>query len=201
MQVLADLGIRTLDAPGHREQPGEFSETSRGAQRRAGWARAGSRVKPWLHPATARAAERRQLSLLCRLPQPFPPSQSGCDSLQPLLPFTFTQHPEGEELPPPFPSPAPGPAVSESGSRSGIPFVSCVSWGRGERSPWRPLTHPCHTPRIWEAASARGHRNHLLNKLLSLAFLNSHALTAKPTHRAERDPKASPRPKTSLGAR
>jgi hypothetical protein len=32
------------------------------------------------------------------------------DSLEaPSLSFTFTQHPEGEQLPPPFPSSAPGP--------------------------------------------------------------------------------------------
>lgn len=58
------------------------------------------------------------LSLLRTLPQLQPrlPPGLAClpawlpDSLEaPSLSFTFTQHPEGEQLPPPFPSSAPEP--------------------------------------------------------------------------------------------
>lgn len=61
---------------------------------------------------------------------------------RPLLPLTFTQHPEGEELPPPFPSSAPRPCRPRE-RRSLLaapPFVSPLEAARGgdEADPQSP---------------------------------------------------------------
>ncbi|XP_049561817.1 nascent polypeptide-associated complex subunit alpha, muscle-specific form-like [Orcinus orca] len=63
-------------------------------------------------PGPREAAVLSLLRTLPQLPSPSPPAAALTHS-NPLLPFTFTQHPEGEELPPPFPSSAPGPAPTQ----------------------------------------------------------------------------------------
>lgn len=90
-------------------------------------------------PGPREAAVLSLLRTLPQLPSPSPPAAALTHS-NPLLPFTFTQHPEGEELPPPFPSSAPGPAVSESDSPCSHPLcLAYGSWGRGKLG-----GHPSH---------------------------------------------------------
>ena len=87
--------------------------------------------------------------------------------------------------------------MSVSGSLSGIPFVSPVEAGGGRGGypshPGAPPHTPPATPQEDLGGRERqGHRNHLLNKPLSLAFKLSRPDSQASTRSRERDPKASP---------
>lgn len=121
---------------------------------------------------------------------------------RPLLPLTFTQHPEGEELPPPFPSSAPRPCrprerrsllaapplclasgSCKRGRRGGPPVTQTPAQGEDEDQP-RGLRPRKPLPRTPPPPA--------------LLLLNPHSLTASPIQSGALQPAA--RPKITPGA-
>ena len=89
--------------------------------------------------------------------------------------------------------------MSVSGSLSGIPFVSPVEAGGGRGGypshPGAPAHTPPATPQEDLGGRERqGHRNHLLNKPLSLAFKLSRPDSQASTRSRERERPKSPPP-------